>query len=134
MSLTRYWANDFQLFYRPTTGLDIDGAWIHMNEPANVSTLPSFFIALPLTWPQQQFCNLPCDDPFQQAIQQNHPPPRTSPLPAHDPPIFGNQTITAQNERRDEDISNPPYAINNTAGPLASKTSWVRLFSSSLCI
>ena len=42
--------------------------------------------------------------------------------------------MTAQNEKRDEDILNPPYAINNAAGPLSSKTSWVRFISSSLFI
>ena len=41
--LIRYWTNEFQLFYNPTTGLDIDGAWIDMNEPANVRTVPLFF-------------------------------------------------------------------------------------------
>ncbi|KIJ92581.1 glycoside hydrolase family 31 protein [Laccaria amethystina LaAM-08-1] len=101
-----YWTNEFQLFYDSTTGLDIDGAWIDMNEPAN-------------------FCSLPCDDTFQQAIQQNLPPPRANPPPAHDTPFFGDQKITAQNQRRDEDILNPPYAIDNAAGPLSSKTSWI---------
>lgn len=32
----RYWNNEFLDFYNPQTGLDIDGAWIDMNEPASV--------------------------------------------------------------------------------------------------
>lgn len=32
-----YWNNEFTLFYNPEDGLDIDGVWIDMNEPANVS-------------------------------------------------------------------------------------------------
>lgn len=35
----RYWNNEFELFYNPTTGLDIDGSWIDMNEPASVCPL-----------------------------------------------------------------------------------------------
>jgi alpha-glucosidase (family GH31 glycosyl hydrolase) len=31
-----YWNNEFQLFYNPATGIDIDGAWIDMNEPSSV--------------------------------------------------------------------------------------------------
>ena len=34
-----YWNNEFQLFYNPTNGIDIDGAWIDMNEPASVCHL-----------------------------------------------------------------------------------------------
>ncbi len=35
-SLDRFWTNEFKLFYDPNTGLDIDGAWIDMNEPSSV--------------------------------------------------------------------------------------------------
>ncbi|KAF8888302.1 glycoside hydrolase family 31 protein [Infundibulicybe gibba] len=93
-----YWTNEFELFYSPTTGLDIDGAWIDMNEPSS-------------------FCNLPCDDPFQQAIEQALPPPRSSAPPNAQAPIFVN-TMTKR------DINNPPYAINNVAGNLSSKTAF----------
>ena len=33
-----YWTNEFQLFYNPDTGIDIDGAWIDVNEPSSVSS------------------------------------------------------------------------------------------------
>ena len=31
-----YWNKEFDLFYNAKTGVDIDGVWIDMNEPANV--------------------------------------------------------------------------------------------------
>lgn len=34
-----YWTNEFRLFYNATDGIDIDGAWIDMNEPSNVCLL-----------------------------------------------------------------------------------------------
>ena len=35
-----------------------------------------------------QFCRLPCDDPFQQAIDLKMPPPRNTPPPDPFAPIF----------------------------------------------
>ena len=32
-----YWNTEFDLFYNPKNGIDIDGAWIDMNEPSSVS-------------------------------------------------------------------------------------------------
>ncbi|KAI0792610.1 alpha-glucosidase [Abortiporus biennis] len=97
-----YWTNEFKLFYDPTTGLDIDGAWIDMNEPSS-------------------FCNYPCTDPFQQAKDQNLPPPRSSSPPDPNAPIFGNDTaskLIALQKRVDhsgDDLQNPHYAIANAA-------------------
>lgn len=34
--LYSYWTNEFAMFYNPDTGLNIDGAWIDMNEPSSV--------------------------------------------------------------------------------------------------
>lgn len=95
-----YWTNEFQLFYNPTNGIDIDGAWIDMNEPSS-------------------FCNSPCADPFQQAMQQQLPPNRTSLPPDPNAPIFVNSTNMMS--KRDN-VLNPPYAINNAAGDLSNKT------------
>ncbi|PPQ68234.1 hypothetical protein CVT24_005042 [Panaeolus cyanescens] len=105
--IQEYWNSEFKRFYSAETGLDIDGVWIDMNEPAN-------------------FCNLPCDDPFQQAIDQQMPPQRTLSPPAPDVPIFTTQSGQL-NRRADRDILNPPYAINNAApsGALSSKTAAV---------
>ncbi|ESK89121.1 alpha-glucosidase [Moniliophthora roreri MCA 2997] len=107
-----YWNNEFEIFYSPEDGLDIDGAWIDMNEPAN-------------------FCNLPCTDPFQQAIDGDFPPARTTPPPDINTPIFVNATRRNKSQRSvtkprqvTRDILNPPYAIDNAApdGDLSAKT------------
>ncbi|KXN83828.1 putative alpha/beta-glucosidase agdC [Leucoagaricus sp. SymC.cos] len=68
------------------------------------------------------FCNSPCDDPFQQAVEQNLPPPRANPPPDPNAPIFGNATGNTLQKR--DDVLNP-YAINNAAGPFSSKTAFL---------
>ena len=35
----RFWTSEFERFYNPETGFDIDGAWIDMNEPTSVHPL-----------------------------------------------------------------------------------------------
>ncbi|KAK0227678.1 alpha-glucosidase [Armillaria fumosa] len=108
-AIQKYWDDEFQMFYNPDNGIDIDGAWIDMNEPSN-------------------FCNLPCTDPYEQAQQQALPPPRTSLPPNHNAPIFGVSTPKRELAKRD-DLLNPPYAINNAAGELSSKTAWTNATS-----
>jgi hypothetical protein len=66
-----------------------------------------------------QFCNLPCDDPFQQAIK-SMPHRHTSSPPDPNTPIFRDSKLAKQ-----EDYLTPPYAINNAAGALSSKTAFV---------
>lgn len=51
-NIQSYWNNEFEMFYNPDSGLDIDGSWIDMNEPSS-------------------FCVYPCTDPFEQAREQN---------------------------------------------------------------
>ena len=110
--LGSYWTNEFQMFYSPETGLDIDGAWIDMNEPSS-------------------FCNYPCTDPFEQAREQDLPPPRTSAPPDPDAPIFG-QAPPSKRKRASapdhsgDNVQSPPYAIANFAGagPLSDKTAY----------
>ncbi|KAJ7778724.1 alpha-glucosidase [Mycena maculata] len=101
-----YWSNEFALFYSPDTGIDIDGAWIDMNEPSS-------------------FCDLPCDDPFEQAVQQDLPPARTTLPPDPNTPIFVNSTPVRRQSKRDS-LLVPQYAINNAApgGNLSSKTAY----------
>ena len=38
----RYWTSEFANFFNPSTGIDIDGSWIDMNEPSSVGI--NFFI------------------------------------------------------------------------------------------
>jgi hypothetical protein len=92
-----------------------------MNPPMYVSFPLSRLEYLPIH--ALQFCNLPCDDPFQQAIEQSMPPPRTNPPPDPNTPIFGD-SVSKLAKR--EDYLTPPYAINNAAGALSSKTAFVR--------
>ncbi|KAJ7611672.1 alpha-glucosidase [Roridomyces roridus] len=94
-----YWTTEFSIFYNKDTGLDIDGSWIDM------------------------FCDIPCTDPFQQAINQDLPPARTTAPPPPDAPIFGNPAP------RKRDLLVPQYSINNAApgGNLSSKTAYSSL-------
>ncbi|KAL9944111.1 hypothetical protein D7B24_004845 [Verticillium nonalfalfae] len=55
-NITKYWNNEFDIFFDKDTGVDIDGLWIDMNEPAN-------------------FCNGLCDDPFGDAVGYPPEPP-----------------------------------------------------------
>ncbi|KAJ3982734.1 glycoside hydrolase family 31 protein [Lentinula detonsa] len=101
-----FWTNEFRLFYNSTDGIDIDGAWIDMNEPSN-------------------FCVLPCTDPFQQAQEMDLPPPRTAPAPDPDTPIFGNWSSNSSSPlTKRDDLLNPPYTIQNAAGNLSALTAW----------
>lgn len=125
--LSRYWTNEFESFYNPDTGLDIDGAWIDMNEPSNVRILSLIYACTIKV--SIQFCNLPCDDPYQQAIQMNIPPPRANPPPDPNTPIFVNSSGQPLSRRDDIDLMNPPYAINNAQGALSSKTAFVSKIS-----
>ena len=76
-----------------------------------------------------QFCVYPCDDPFAQAVANDFPPSRTTPPPNPTAPIFPNGN--AGHEKREtpshagDDLLNPPYAINNTAGVLSDRTAYV---------
>ncbi|KAI0823812.1 alpha-glucosidase [Trametes gibbosa] len=102
-----YWNNEFKLFYNPETGLDIDGVWIDMNEPAS-------------------FCNYPCTDPFAQAVEQDLPPARATLPPPPDVPLFGNSQHSKRVDHSKDDVQNPPYAIANAAGggALSDKTAY----------
>ncbi|SPO02052.1 related to alpha-glucosidase b [Cephalotrichum gorgonifer] len=56
-NVTRYWNNEIGLFFNKETGVDIDGLWIDMNEPAN-------------------FCKGLCEDPWGDAVNYPPPPPK----------------------------------------------------------
>jgi hypothetical protein len=105
-----------------------------MNEPASVRPRSyfSFAVLIPgMVFFVGQFCVYPCDDPFAQAVANNVPPPRTEPVPDPNAPIFANggaeHAKRGAPDHSGDDLLNPPYTINNTAGPLSSRTAYVGL-------
>ncbi|KAG8963174.1 hypothetical protein FRC03_003321 [Tulasnella sp. 419] len=99
-----YWAEEVERFFDPKTGINVDGIWIDMNEAAN-------------------FCEYPCPNPQQAAIDRNMPPPRPRDPPAKDTPIFTKR----QNTNSTIDVLNPPYAIGNVLPNLSSNTAAVNI-------
>jgi alpha-glucosidase len=115
-----YWTNEFALFFNPATGIDIDGAWIDMNDPAS-------------------FCTYPCADPYAEAVKQGLPPNRTSPPPQSTLPLpidASDTQVIAHLIQRDTPGSNysnvltPPYAIANAAGNLSDRTAFTDVIHS----
>ncbi|KAF4614427.1 hypothetical protein D9613_003527 [Agrocybe pediades] len=131
--IQQYWSGEFQSFYNPQTGVDIDGAWIDMNEPSN-------------------FCIYPCADPFEQAVEMDFPPPRPNRPPDPNTPIFVNMTtlirrngeddllatpysvqptsrnsVALRRQDANDSLLNPPYAINNAQGALSSRTAFTNI-------
>ncbi|KDQ20770.1 glycoside hydrolase family 31 protein [Botryobasidium botryosum FD-172 SS1] len=99
-----YWTNQFLRFFNKDTGIDIDGAWIDMNDPSS-------------------FCPFPCDDPFGSARNQSLPPTRPSPPPAPGTPVPPfKRGVAAPNATLD--FLNPPYHINNTNGAISDRTAY----------
>lgn len=101
-----FWNQEFKRFFDKDQGVDVDGIWIDMNEPAS-------------------FCTWPCDDPEAEAIKQEMPPAR-KPVREQPRPIpgFPEFDVKRLSKRADGDIDllSPPYAIKNAAGKLSDKT------------
>lgn len=103
-SVQSFWNNEFKRFFNPADGIDVDGAWIDMNEPAS-------------------FCTYPCDDPYKQAKDQNLPPPRNGPPPSDALYEAESDDITKKRRSNDEiDLLNPPYAIGNALPSISDRT------------
>ncbi|KAF8318802.1 hypothetical protein DL93DRAFT_2124857 [Clavulina sp. PMI_390] len=107
-----YWNEQFLRFFDATTGVDVDGAWIDMNDPAT-------------------FCAYPCTDPAGQAVIQGLPPNRTtSPPPANATFSLSKRDISRTAElvaRADNstiDYLNPPYAIDIATPTLSDRTAY----------
>lgn len=114
-----YWNGEFNIFFDPDTGVDIDGLWIDMNEASN-------------------FCPWPCPDAEAYARENNLPPapppvrPNPRPLPGF-PPDFQPPAAKRSMKRADSvkgkkaglpgrNLLDPPYKIANAAGVLSDKT------------
>ncbi|EGC44131.1 alpha-glucosidase [Histoplasma capsulatum var. duboisii H88] len=111
-----YWVNEFAQFFDAQTGVDIDGLWIDMNEPAN-------------------FCTYPCEDSEKFAIDNKFPPelpamrpnPRPIPgLPSTFQPLHSGAKRAGEHGHKmgllNRKLIDPPYKINNQAGSISNKT------------
>ncbi|KAL7268802.1 hypothetical protein RUND412_008563, partial [Rhizina undulata] len=95
-NISSFWIGEFERFFNPETGIDIDGVWIDMNDPSN-------------------FCTYPCTDPEASAKEQGLPPAR---LPVREPPrrIEGfpeTYNITQSKAKRDTEVTRSVFEVQN---------------------
>lgn len=112
-----YWNSEFASFFSAESGVDIDGLWIDMNEPAN-------------------FCNYPCSDPEGYAEENNFPPEPPPVRSGPDIPLpgFPDDLQPAPNMTKRQastgsmmglsgrELIDPPYKIQNAAGSISNKS------------
>jgi alpha-glucosidase len=102
--LLSFWTNEIQLFFNSSSGVEVDGLWIDINEPAS-------------------FYDYPFNDPSEQTAGQGLPPTRNTPMPDKNALILDQRpmmTTRAVTKRAyhgaDENLELPPYMIKNAAG------------------
>ncbi|OJJ45732.1 hypothetical protein ASPZODRAFT_133597 [Penicilliopsis zonata CBS 506.65] len=119
-----YWNGEFDIFFSPNDGVNVDGLWIDMNEASN-------------------FCPWPCSDPAAFAVEDNLPPapppvrPNPRPLPGFSGDFQPSPSASSKRRSVQEALSNskgtkiglpnrnlidPPYRIANAAGSLSNLT------------
>jgi alpha-glucosidase len=107
-----FWNEEVNSFFNAETGVDVDALWIDMNEASN-------------------FCDWPCSNATQYAID-NGLPPTAPPLLTTWPPLPGfpddfqppskRQSGGSKKGLPGRNFTNPPYMINNAEGVLPQKT------------
>ncbi|KAJ5764877.1 Glycoside hydrolase family 31 [Penicillium odoratum] len=116
-----YWNEEFERFFNPQDGVDIDGLWIDMNEASN-------------------FCVWPCLDPVLFAEDNGYPPaPPATRSPPRPLPGFPKDYQPRPDRKRSlvldrrgtpghkaglpgRDLIAPLYKIGNAAGSISNKT------------
>ncbi|KAH8158154.1 hypothetical protein CIB48_g10089 [Xylaria polymorpha] len=108
-NITKFWTNEFAMFFDKDTGVDIDALWIDLNEPSNFP------------------CYFPCDNPDEigATFTPEPPPVRTPPrplpgFPCDLQPEGCNGTHTRSLGLPGRDLLYPEYAIHNKAAYLDS--------------
>jgi len=97
-----FWNKEFELFFNPDDGFNIDGVWIDMNEPAS-------------------FCYYPCS-----VVIDNVNVTEVMLTLDDVPPLEPVVPVPGQHEEHEKlDLQRPPYAIRNYLPRLSDRTASV---------
>ncbi|KAK0950431.1 hypothetical protein LTS01_025591 [Friedmanniomyces endolithicus] len=125
-----YWNNEFDTFFSPATGVDIDALWIDMNEASNfcyVRAEPDGTFVFETI--NRTITTGGCNSTSQTGtVNITTSSPSTSSkvprdaLAAHGAPLVKRQAAGDAVGMPGRDLLNPEYMINNAAGSLSNKT------------
>ncbi|KAF2025355.1 alpha-glucosidase-like protein [Setomelanomma holmii] len=136
----QYWDTKFAEFFDPSTGVDIDGLWNDMNEPANFCPYPCLNPDAysmesknpPEPLPVRQNAGRPIPDfpaGFQPGRNSTRRSLQTRQLSSHPFKTFGKRQVSNNSADLAEhpglsgrDLINPAYEIANAAGSISNKT------------